>query len=100
MVEDGLAQDVAQAQKGSAGSAAHSVGAIRRKQSLRKAAEAEMAKAYFERGRLAEAGNQPGAAKVYYRMATKRATGELQQLALNRLKALSDPRGIAKVAAE
>ena len=98
--DEGLAGHLAAARKSTAGRATSSVSAIRQKQSLRKAAEAALALEYLERGRRAETGNQPGAAKVYYRMAAKRSTGELQQEALKRLTALSDPRGVAKAAAK
>jgi hypothetical protein len=50
---------------------------------------ASEAQQYFERARQAEADGKPSVAKIYYRMAVRRADGDLKEQALARLDALS-----------
>ena len=50
---------------------------------------------YFNRGRAAQAAGKAGAAKIYFQMAARRATGDLKQLADAQLNALSAPKTAA-----
>ena len=82
------AQGFADAQ---ASSVARGVPSVREAKELRAAEETaknEEARVWFEKGiSAAEAGN-PGAARVYYRMAARRATGDLKREILERLECL------------
>jgi hypothetical protein len=46
----------------------------------------------FTKGQAAEKENKPGAAKVYYQMVARRATGDLKEQVTRRLGALTTPR--------
>lgn len=49
------------------------------------------AETYWERGQSAERAGNLGAARVYYQMAARRATGDLKRRAMERLTALKGP---------
>ncbi len=85
-----FARQLADARHSSAGQPALSVQEIRRQQAAAAAAVEALGGADFARGREAEAQHKFGAAKVYYRMAARRATGELKQQALERLRLLGE----------
>lgn len=82
-------QKLAAAQSSSAGRAVPSVAEARRMHELEKATQNDEARVYYEKALGAEEGGKPGLAKVYYKMAVKRANGELRSRILARLKALS-----------
>ncbi len=65
-----------------------------RQQDLRAAEAVE----FFERGRNAEMAGKSGAAKVYYQMAARRATGQLSQQVVARLEMLSRPATARQIA--
>ncbi|MCS7237458.1 MAG: hypothetical protein NZ899_04215 [Thermoguttaceae bacterium] len=52
------------------------------------ARQEEEARAYLQRGQNAERQGKPGVAKVYYQMALRKSSGEVRQLASERLTAL------------
>jgi len=85
------AAKVAVAQSSSASRAVPSVAEARRLHETEKAANSEEAMAFFERGRTAEEDGKPGVAKIYYRMALKRAGDELRQQVQARLDAIASP---------
>lgn len=60
--------------------------AQRRSQQSARDAEAQ---GFFQRGQEAEAAGKPGVAKIFYQMAARRATGDLQKQVAARLDALS-----------
>jgi len=86
---DGPADKLAAAQASSAGQAVPSVAEAQRLRKLERAAGDNEARVLFERGRAAEEGGKANVAKVYYRMAAGRASGELHQQIQARLDALS-----------
>lgn len=55
---------------------------------------------FFEKGQEAESAGKLGAAKIYFRMASRRAKGEFRQEALARLASLSDTRAAEKLATD
>ncbi len=59
------------------------------KRVARQAVRAEEAETYYANGQKAEADGKRGAAKIYYQMAARRATGDLKQLVQARLDVLS-----------
>jgi len=83
------AQKLAAARSSSAGRAVPSVAEARRLRKLEQAAQDNEAMVLFERGRTAEEGGKGKVAKVYYKMAAGRASGELRQQIQARLDALS-----------
>ena len=58
----------------------------------------EEAAELFRRGQEAEAAGKTGAAKVFYQMAARRATGELKTQVASRLQTLSGENDVSKVA--
>jgi hypothetical protein len=71
--------------------------ADRLRQRETRAAEAED---FFRRGQQAEAAGNSGAAKVYYQMAARRATGDLESQVLARLKAIAHTQTALNVAGQ
>jgi hypothetical protein len=69
-----------------------SVAAIRQEREQKAEAEQAEALALLDRGRKCEAEGKPGAAKVYYEMAARRATGELRTQVVARLRELAAER--------
>jgi hypothetical protein len=67
-----------------------SVREIRKQQSAAVVAEDAEALKDFRRGAQAEQEGKIGAAKIFYRLALRRATGELKQRAAQRLYMLSE----------
>ncbi len=86
--EDPAARALAAARSSSAGQAAPSVAEARRFHEAEQDAQNAEARQWFERGQAAEEDAKPAAAKIYYQMAARRASGELRQSALARLAAL------------
>jgi hypothetical protein len=79
---------LAAAQSSSAGRAVPSVAEARRLHQAEQASQDEEARALFQRGLTAEEAGKPGVARVYYRMAAKRATGRLKEQVLARIEAI------------
>jgi hypothetical protein len=79
---------LAAAQTSSAGRPAPSVQIAKESQAANESQIDQEARVLWERGQTAEDAGNLGAAKVYYQMAAKRATGELRQQVLSRLEAL------------
>lgn len=90
---DSAGRKLAAAQSSSAGKAVPSVAEARRLHRLEQAADENEALALFEKGRTAEEDGKPGAAKIFYRMAVKRAPGTLRDRIQARLDALTSPGG-------
>jgi hypothetical protein len=65
-----------------------SVAAIRGQQTAEAAQQVEQAAALFAKAQAMEAANKPGQAKIYYRMAARRADDDLKQQIATRLAAL------------
>lgn len=85
---DEAMRKLAAAQASSAGQPAPSVDEARRLHAREQAAQTGEALKYEELGRNAEAKGKPNVAKVYYRMAAGRASGEHRQRIMARLNAL------------
>lgn len=85
---------VAQAARHSAASVAEARAARVRQQRQRGAEAAE----FFRQGRKAEAAGKMGAARIFYQMAARRATGELKQQVAHRLAAVARPPDTSKIA--
>jgi len=64
----------------------------------RKQARGGEAAGFFARGQKAEAEGKLGAAKIYYQMASRRASGELKVRIAARLQAISPDKTLSKVA--
>ncbi|MGA2031944.1 MAG: hypothetical protein ABSG68_06800 [Thermoguttaceae bacterium] len=79
---------LAAAQASSAGRAAPSVAEAQRLHEMESSGSDDEVAALVERGRAAEADGKPKIAKIYYRMAAKRGSGELKEQAQARLDAL------------
>jgi len=75
----------------SATRAVPSVAEARRLHKLEQSSGGDDARVYFERGRTAEESGRTGAARVYYKMAARRASGDLKQQVEARLRALDSP---------
>ena len=88
--QDDFQQRLVDAQHSTAGQGALSVREIRKQQSAAVAAEDAQALEDFRRGEQAEKEGKVGAAKIFYRMAYRRAAGELKQRAAQRLYLLSE----------
>lgn len=87
---------VAAAADNSPAAAVASVAEIRRKQSAADELQQAEARQYFEKAAAYEAAQQPGLAKIHFRMAASRAQGELKTEAQQRLRALEQaPQGKA-----
>jgi hypothetical protein len=86
--EDPAARALAGASSSTAGQAAPSVAEARRLHEAEQDAQNAEAQQWFDRGQAAEQDAKPAAAKIYYQMAVRRASGELKQSALDRLEAL------------
>ena len=85
---DEPARKLAAARASSAGRPVPSVAEARRLYAAEKAEQDGEALVYLERGRNAEAKGKPNVAKVYYRMAANRASGQLREQILARLESL------------
>jgi hypothetical protein len=85
---DRAARSLAAAASSSAGQAAPSVAEARRLHEAEQDAQNAEARQWFDRGQAAEQDGKVAAAKIYYQMAARRATGELRQSALARLESL------------
>jgi hypothetical protein len=85
---DKAMRKLAAARASSAGQPAPSVNEARRLHAEEQAEKTEEALKYEELGRNAEANGKPNVAKVYYRMAAGRASGELRARITARLDAL------------
>ena len=81
-------QRLAAAQESSAGRPAPSVAEARRMRELEQTAEQKEVQALWIRARTAEEDGKPGVARIYYQMVAKRATGDMQRQAIERLDAL------------
>ena len=75
----------------SAGRAVPSVAEARRLHEAEQASENDEARVLFEHGRAAEAAGKQGAARVFYQMVARRASGRLREQAQTRLHLLSSP---------
>ncbi len=88
--EDSAQQALRAAQTSSAGRAAPGVAEAERQYAAERSAADAEALTHYQRGQAAEAEGKPGAAKVYYQMAVRRAVSEgLKKDALARLAAIS-----------
>lgn len=90
--EAGLARRLKHAQQGTAGEAPQSLADIRAQKEAQQAEKQQDALKYFERGQKAEVEGKANVAKIYYKMAARRAEGELRQVVFARLEALNNPR--------
>ncbi len=68
-----------------------SLAGIRAQQAADDAAKQAEAAGFFQQAREMEAAGKPGVAKIYYRMAARRATGQLKDQAQAELQRLSPP---------
>ena len=91
--EDSPAKRLATAQASSAGQAAVSVAEARRLRAADLEAAQHEAKRYWQKGLAAEKEGSLASARVYYRLAAKRATGEFQKQILSRLEAIQPSAG-------
>lgn len=80
---------LAAAQASSAGRAAPSVAEARRMHEAQQKTDNGEVLALMERARTAEEAGKPNVAKIYYKMAVQRASGDLKQQAQDRLDALT-----------
>lgn len=87
----GLPSRAASTQPSSAGRAVPSVAEARRLHELEQASGDNESRVLLERGRAAEARGKHGAARVYYQMVARRASGQLREQAEARLHSLSSP---------
>jgi len=78
-------------QPSSAGRAVPSVAEARRLHEAEQASDDDESQVLFQRGRAAEAQGKQGAAKIYYQMVARRASGKLREQAESRLDSLSSP---------
>jgi hypothetical protein len=85
---DSSARRLALARESTAGRPAPSVAEARRLCAVEKALRQDEARVYYERGLSAQQAGNLGAAKVYYQMAARRASGDLQREILQRLEAV------------
>jgi hypothetical protein len=76
-----------------AAAAVASVAALRQQQLAADNAQQLEAQQLFNKAAAYEAANQPGLAKIYFRMAAGRATGDLKTTALARIAGLEPVRG-------
>lgn len=89
--EDSSAERLAAAQASSAGQAAMSVAEARRLHAAELEAAQQEAQRYWQKGLAAEKEGSLASARIYYRLAAKRATGEFQKRILDRLETLKKP---------
>lgn len=91
---DKMSMKLGASRASSAGYGDLSVAEIKRNKAARDAAEADAKNqeilALIERARGAEAAGKVGAAKIYYRQAATRASGDLQRELVEKLKSLSE----------
>ncbi len=76
---------------GSPSTASQSIAEARRQHEQETAAVDDQARDYYQRGLLAESNAQVGAAKVWYQMASRRATGSFKGEIESRLASLTRP---------
>ena len=89
--EDSSIERLAAAQASSAGQAAMSVAEARRLHAAELEAAEQEAQRYWQKGLAAEKEGSLASARIYYRLAAKRATGEFQKRILSRLGAIKTP---------
>lgn len=82
------ADRLALAQESTAGRPVPSVAEAKRLRAAEEGSRQEEARVYYERGLSAQEAGNPGAAKVYYHMAARRASGDFYQEILRRLEAV------------
>lgn len=87
-VADSPAHRLALAQESTAGQPAPSVAEAKRLRAAEEASRQDEARVYYERGLSAQQAGNLGAAKVYYQMAARRASGDLYQEILQSLEAV------------
>ena len=92
---DSHARRLARAQQSTAGRPVPSVREARHMRAAEEAAEEGEARVQFERGLRAEEAGNLGAAKAYYRLAARRATGQLQDEIRRRLDAVKRASNVA-----
>jgi hypothetical protein len=90
---------VADAQTGSARPATLSVAEARQQHLAEEKTKGEEALDFFQRGMTAEAAGKANVARIYYRMAARRADGDLKDRVLARIQAVSNLEGTSAVAA-
>jgi hypothetical protein len=91
VARDGWTQRLDAATQGSAGPMAMSLAELRAEHQREQAARHEEALKWFERGRTAETSGKANVARVYYQMAARRASDDLQGQIAARLAALGAP---------
>jgi len=89
--EDSPAERLAAAQASSAGQPAMSVAEARRLHAAELETAQQEAQRYWQKGLAAEEEGSLASARIYYRLAAKRAMGEFQKRILDRLEALKKP---------
>ena len=85
---DEASRRLAAARASTAGRPVPCVAEARRLHAAEQTDEGGEALVYLERGRTAEARGKPNVAKIYYRMAARRASGQLRGQILSRIQAL------------
>lgn len=80
---------LALAQESTAGQAVPSVAEAKRLRAAEEAARQDEARVYYERGLSAQQAGNLGAAKVYYQMAARRASGDFQKEISQRIEMLN-----------
>jgi len=88
---DVAVEKLAAARASSAGRSAPSVAEARRLGAAESEAARQEAERYWQKGLEAEKEGSLASARIYYRMAAKRATGEFQRQILSRLEAMKKP---------
>jgi hypothetical protein len=85
---DSPARRLALAQESTAGRPAPSVADAKRVRAAEEASRHDESQVFYERGLSAQQAGNLGAARAYYRMAVRRASGDLQREILQRLEAV------------
>ena len=93
-----LGQKLALARQGAAGEAVASVAELKQGRAASEAADNIEALALVDRGQRAEDEGKPGVARIHYQMASRRATGELQEQIAARLTAIEQTARLPKIA--
>jgi hypothetical protein len=88
---DSAAHRLAFAQESTAGRPAASVQEAKRLRTREEASQQTEARIYFERGLSAQEAGNLGAARAYYQMAARRASGDVQREILQRIESLKTP---------
>jgi hypothetical protein len=82
---------------GAGGPPAMSVAQARAERERQQAVRADEAAGFFRRGLEAEGAGKTGAARIYYQMAARRATGELKEQVTDRLDAIGRGQTASKI---